>query len=168
MKHHPGSRLRIVMVFSTLVNLSAGAQYTKKIANLALLHYAILFFGVLLTFQVPLGSPTKFPSLTFAGFQILGASWPAASRIFSWSKREKPGNEVASRVASVMGPIIIIAREVSPGNRSNYKSTRESVDSKGLYGRRRLHLISSCCKTMESWKICNFVSEASESCLIFN
>ena len=26
------------------------------------------------------------------------------------------------------------AREVSPGNRSNYKSTRERVDSKGLYG----------------------------------
>ena len=38
------------------------------------------------------------------------------------------------------------AREVSPGNRSNYKSTRERVDSKGLYGRWRLHL-------MGSWKI---------------
>ena len=35
------------------------------------------------------------------------------------------------------------AREVSPGNRSNYKSTRERVDSKGLYGRWRLHLIGS-------------------------
>ena len=37
------------------------------------------------------------------------------------------------------------AREVSPGNRSNYKSTRERVDSKGLYGRWRLHLIGSWC-----------------------
>ena len=36
------------------------------------------------------------------------------------------------------------AREVSPGNRSNYKSTRERVDSKGLYGRWRLHLMGSC------------------------
>ena len=35
------------------------------------------------------------------------------------------------------------AREVSPGNRSNYKSTRERVDSKGLYGRWRLHLMGS-------------------------
>ena len=35
------------------------------------------------------------------------------------------------------------AREVSPGNCSNYKSTRERVDSKGLYGRWRLHLIGS-------------------------
>ena len=34
-------------------------------------------------------------------------------------------------------------REVSSGNRSNYKSTRERVDSKGLYERWRLHLISS-------------------------
>ena len=36
------------------------------------------------------------------------------------------------------------AREVSHGNRSNYKSTRETVDSKGLYGRWRLHLMGSC------------------------
>ena len=36
------------------------------------------------------------------------------------------------------------AREVSAGNRSNYKSTRERVDSKGLYGRWRLHLMGSC------------------------
>ena len=36
------------------------------------------------------------------------------------------------------------AREVSPGNRSNYKSTRERVGSKGLYGRWRLHLMGSC------------------------
>ena len=36
-------------------------------------------------------------------------------------------------------------REVSPENRSNYKSTRERVDSKGLYGRWRLHLMGSCC-----------------------
>ena len=36
------------------------------------------------------------------------------------------------------------AREVSPGNRSNYKSTRQRVDSKGLYGRWRLHLMGSC------------------------
>ena len=35
------------------------------------------------------------------------------------------------------------AREFSPGNRSNYKSTRERVDSKGLYGRWRLHLMGS-------------------------
>ena len=35
------------------------------------------------------------------------------------------------------------AREVSPGTRSNYKSTRERVYSKGLYGRWRLHLIGS-------------------------
>ena len=31
----------------------------------------------------------------------------------------------------------------SPGNRSNYKSTLERVDSKGLYGRWRLHLMGS-------------------------
>ena len=36
------------------------------------------------------------------------------------------------------------ARETSPGNRSIYKSTRERVDSKGLYGRCRLHLMGSC------------------------
>ena len=36
------------------------------------------------------------------------------------------------------------AREVSPGNRSNYKSTRERVGSKGFYGRWRLHLMGSC------------------------
>ena len=35
------------------------------------------------------------------------------------------------------------AREVPPGNRSNHKSTRERVDSKGLYGRWRLHLMGS-------------------------
>ena len=35
------------------------------------------------------------------------------------------------------------AREVSSGNRSNYKSTRERVECKGLYGRWRLHLIGS-------------------------
>ena len=35
------------------------------------------------------------------------------------------------------------ARETSPGNRSIYKSTRERVDCKGLYGRRRLHLMGS-------------------------
>ena len=35
------------------------------------------------------------------------------------------------------------ARETSPGNRSIYKSTREGVDSKGLYGRCRLHLMGS-------------------------
>ena len=33
------------------------------------------------------------------------------------------------------------AREVSSGNRSNYKSTRERVDSEGLYGRWTLHLM---------------------------
>ena len=32
-------------------------------------------------------------------------------------------------------------REVSSGNRSNYKSTRERVDSEGLYGRWTLHLM---------------------------
>ena len=44
------------------------------------------------------------------------------------------------------------ARETSPGNRSIYKSTRERVDSKGLHGRCRLHL-------MGSWQILmnNFV-----------
>ena len=36
------------------------------------------------------------------------------------------------------------ARETSPGNRSIYKTTRERVDSKGLYGRCRLHLMGSC------------------------
>ena len=36
------------------------------------------------------------------------------------------------------------ARETSPGNRSIYKSTRERVDSKGLHGRYRLHLMGSC------------------------
>ena len=36
----------------------------------------------------------------------------------------------------------LLARETSPGNRSIYKSTRERVDSKGLYARWRLHLIS--------------------------
>ena len=36
------------------------------------------------------------------------------------------------------------AREVSSGNLSNYKSTRERVHSKGLYGGWRLHLMGSC------------------------
>ena len=36
------------------------------------------------------------------------------------------------------------AREVSPENRSNYKSTREKVDFKGSYGRWRLHLMGFC------------------------
>ena len=35
------------------------------------------------------------------------------------------------------------ARETSPRNRSIYKSTRERVDSKGLYGRCRPHLMGS-------------------------
>ena len=38
------------------------------------------------------------------------------------------------------------AREVSPWNRPNYKSTRERVDSKGLYGRGRRHLIILQCR----------------------
>ena len=43
-------------------------------------------------------------------------------------------------------------REVSPGNRSNYKSTRERVDSKGLYGRWRLHLMGSwTCPKCRQW-----------------
>ena len=37
----------------------------------------------------------------------------------------------------------LLARETSSGNRSNYKSTRERVDSKGLCGRWRLHLMGS-------------------------
>ena len=36
------------------------------------------------------------------------------------------------------------ARETSPGNRSIYKSTWERVDSNGLCGRCRLHLMGSC------------------------
>ena len=40
------------------------------------------------------------------------------------------------------------ARETFPVNRSIYKSTRERVDSKGLYGRCRLHLMVSW-----SWSI---------------
>ena len=46
----------------------------------------------------------------------------------------------------------LLARETSSGNRSIYKSTRERVDSKGLCGRRRLHLMgswpSAACKTL--------------------
>ena len=37
----------------------------------------------------------------------------------------------------------LLARETSLGNRSIYKSTRERVDSKGLCGRWRLHLMGS-------------------------
>ena len=37
----------------------------------------------------------------------------------------------------------LLARETSPGNRSIYKSTRERVDSKGLYGKCRFHLMGS-------------------------
>ena len=40
------------------------------------------------------------------------------------------------------------ARETSPGNRSIYKSTQERVDSKGLYGRCRLHLMGSCLRPL--------------------
>ena len=36
------------------------------------------------------------------------------------------------------------AREVSYGNRPDYKPTRERVVFKGLYGRWRLHLMGSC------------------------
>ena len=43
------------------------------------------------------------------------------------------------------------AREVSPGNRSNYKSTRERVGSEGLYGRWRLHLMGSCFNVFPSF-----------------
>ena len=42
------------------------------------------------------------------------------------------------------------ARETSPGNRSIYKSTRKRVDSKGLYGRCRLHLVGSCARALPS------------------
>ena len=38
----------------------------------------------------------------------------------------------------------LLARETSSGNRSIYTSTLERVDSKGLYGRQRLHLMGSC------------------------
>ena len=38
----------------------------------------------------------------------------------------------------------LLARETSSGNCSIYKSTREMVDSNGLYGRWRLHLMGSC------------------------
>ena len=37
----------------------------------------------------------------------------------------------------------LLERETSSGNRSIYKSSREKVDSKGLCGRWRLHLMSS-------------------------
>lgn len=37
----------------------------------------------------------------------------------------------------------LLARETSSGNCSIYKSTRERVDSSGLYGRWRLHLMGS-------------------------
>ena len=37
----------------------------------------------------------------------------------------------------------LLARETSPRNRSIYKSTRERVDSRGLCGRWRLHLMGS-------------------------
>ena len=43
------------------------------------------------------------------------------------------------------------ARETSPGNRSICKSTRERVDSNGLYERWRLHLIGSWKKTVLAW-----------------
>ena len=38
----------------------------------------------------------------------------------------------------------LLARETSSGNLSIYKSSRERVDSKGLSGRWRLHLMGSC------------------------
>ena len=38
----------------------------------------------------------------------------------------------------------LLARETYSGNCSIYKSTRERVDSNGLYGRWRLHLMGSC------------------------
>ena len=42
----------------------------------------------------------------------------------------------------------LLARETSSGNRSIYKSTRERVDSKGFWGRWRLHLMASwCCRS---------------------
>ena len=52
----------------------------------------------------------------------------------------KYNSSVISRCDWLFSPS---AREVSPGNCSNYKSTRERVDYKGLYGRRRLHLMGS-------------------------
>ena len=42
----------------------------------------------------------------------------------------------------------LLARETSSGKRSIYKSTRERVDSKGLCGRCRLHLMGSCFRLM--------------------
>ena len=43
-----------------------------------------------------------------------------------------------------IGSFLLSARETSPGNRYIYKSTRERVDFKGLYGRCRLYLMGSC------------------------
>ena len=44
--------------------------------------------------------------------------------------------------------IPLLARETSSGNRSIYKFTRERVDSKGLCGRWRIHLMGSWFKAM--------------------
>ena len=54
----------------------------------------------------------------------------------------------------------LLARETSPGNRSIYKSTRERVDSKGLCGRWRLHL-------MGSWKNLKYLSPQSLACEVY-
>ena len=49
----------------------------------------------------------------------------------------------------------LLARETSPGNHPIYKSTRERVDSKGLCGRWRLHLMGSwrCRKNENVYKM---------------
>ena len=54
------------------------------------------------------------------------------------------------------------ARKVSSGNRSNYKSTRQRVDSKGMYGRWRLHL-TGLLRTQKAIVVSNFYGYQTQS-----
>ena len=73
------------------------------------------------------------PSATFPAWKKFSRELPASSSVTI------PTNQAS------LACWVSSAREVSPGNRSNYKSTRERVGSKGLCGRWRLHLMGSWC-----------------------
>ena len=81
--------------------------------------------------------------LAVLGILIPSATFPAWKK-FSRELSASSSVTIPENQAS-LACWVSSAREVSPVNRSNYKSTRERVGSKGLCGRWRLHLMGSWC-----------------------